>query len=123
MVYNRRGFDTDVDEEPLLSWIVTSTQQTATGGEYEVLLDYEDNMLIIMVDHKFGSRMIDVGQTTNTGDRLFEMIQRLLSIPHNMTQPLDMHAVMVEVCEIFQMDSNGQQLLGWSTLLKLYQPD
>ena len=23
-IYNRRGFDTDVDKEPLLSWIVTT---------------------------------------------------------------------------------------------------
>ena len=94
-----------------MSWIVTTTQQTAAGGEYTVLLDYEDNMLITMVDHTLGSRMIDVGQTTNTGDRVFEMIQRLLSIPHNMGQPLDMHAEMVEVCEIFQMISKSQTLV------------
>ena len=41
LVYNRRGFDTDLDEEPLLSWIVTTTQQTLAGGEYTVLLDYK----------------------------------------------------------------------------------
>ena len=84
LIYNKGDFDTDVAEEPLLSWIVTTTQQTAAGGEYAILFDYEDNMKIIMVDHTFGSRMIDVSQTTNTGDRVYEMIQGLLSIPHNM---------------------------------------
>ena len=63
------------------------------------------------MDHTLGSQMIDVSQTTNTGDRVFEMIQTLLSIPHNMAQPLDMYAEMVEVCEIFQMVSKSQTLL------------
>ena len=48
---------------------------------------------------------------TDTGNRVVEMIQRLLSLPHNMAQSLGMHEEMVEVCEIFQMNSKGQTLL------------
>ena len=44
----------------------------------------------------------------DTWDRLFEMIQRLFSIPHNLAQPLDMHAEMVET---FQMISKSQTLV------------
>ena len=40
---------------------MTTTQQTAAGGEYTVLLDYEVNMLNTMVDHTLGSRMIEMG--------------------------------------------------------------
>ena len=57
-----------MEEKLLLSWIVTPTEQTAAWGGYVVLLDYEDNMIVAMVDHTLGSRLIDVGRMMNGGD-------------------------------------------------------
>ena len=110
-IYNERDFDTNVEEEPLLSWVVMTTQLTVGGGEYTILIGYKDNLLVTIVDHTLGSKMINLGRMTDTGDRIFEMMKRLLSIPQSMTQPLDMHVEMVEFCEIFQMDRKGQKLL------------
>ena len=42
LIYNGRDFDTKMEEEPLLSWVVMTTQLTEDGGEYTVLIDYED---------------------------------------------------------------------------------
>ena len=75
-----------------------------------VLLDYETNMIVMMVDHTLGSRLIDVGRKTNGGEGVLEMIQRLLSISHTMAQSLGMHKEMVEICEIFQTVSKSQTL-------------
>ena len=101
LIYDKGDFDTDVEEELLLSWIVTPTQQTADGGGYVVLLDYEDIMIVTMVDHTLGSRLIDVGRMMNGGDGVLEIIQRLLSIPPQ----------MVEICAIFQTVSKSQMLV------------
>ena len=60
LIYNKRDFDTNVEEKPLLSWVVMTTQQTVSGGEYTVQIDYEDNLLVTKVDHTLGSEMIDV---------------------------------------------------------------
>ena len=105
--YNERDFETNVEEEPLLSWVVMTTQLTEAGGEYTVLIDYS---LVTIVDHTLENNMINVGRMIDTGSGIFEMIKRLLSIPKNMMQPLDMYEEMVEVCEIFQMDGEGQNL-------------
>ena len=51
--------------------------------------------------------MIDVSQTTYAGDRVYEIIQRLISIPHNKGQPLSIHAEMLEFCEIFRVISKS----------------
>ena len=91
--YNERDFETNVEEEPLLSWVVMTTQLTEAGGEYTVLIDYS---LVTIVDHTLENNMINVGRMIDTGSGIFEMIKRLLSIPKNMTQPLDMYEEMVE---------------------------
>ena len=64
--------------------------------------------------------MINVGRMKDTENRVFEMIKRLHSIPKNMIQPLEKHAEMVEVCEIFQMDSKGQKLLPIMILVEMF---
>ena len=45
--------------------------------------------------------MIDVGQATDAGDRVYEMIQRLISTPHNREQPMWVLAEMLEFYKIF----------------------
>ena len=49
LIYYNGDFDSEVEEKLLLSWIVTPTEQTAAGGGYVVLLDYEDNMIVAMI--------------------------------------------------------------------------
>ena len=56
-----------------------------------VLVDYEDNIITTTVDHCLGRRMIDVGQATDAGDRVYKMIRRLVSPPHNREQPMWVH--------------------------------
>ena len=34
LVYNEESIDTDMDEEPLLGWIVATTPRTAAGEEH-----------------------------------------------------------------------------------------
>ena len=43
-----------MDEEPLLGWIVATTQQAAGGGEYVALLDYGADLIITTLDHTLG---------------------------------------------------------------------
>ena len=40
--------------------------------------------------------MIDVGPATDAGDRVYKIIHRLISILHNMGQPMSIHAEMLE---------------------------
>ena len=54
LVYNEESFNTDVDEEPLLGWIVATTQQAAGGGKYVALLDYGADLIITTLDHTLG---------------------------------------------------------------------
>ena len=105
LIYNEENFGTNVDEEPLLSRIVATTQQTVTGGECSVLLDYEDNMIITMVDHTLGPQMIDECQTTDARERAYKIIQRLNLMTNNMGQPLSTHAEMLEFREILRVIS------------------
>ena len=88
LVYNEESNDTDVDEEPLLGWIVATTPQTAAEEEHVVLLDYEDDMIITMLDHTLGCQMINVGQEIYAGDRFYKISQRLISISHIKGQPI-----------------------------------
>ena len=71
-----------------MGWIVATTPQTAVGGEYVVLMDYRDNIILATLDHSLGSRMIGVGHATDVGDRVYEMIQRLILAPHNREQQM-----------------------------------
>ena len=87
-----KGESLDTHEEPLLGWIIAATKQTAVGGEYVVLVDYEDNIITTTVDHCLGRRMIDVGQATDAGDRVYKMIQRLVLPPHNREQLMWVHS-------------------------------
>ena len=75
LVYNDESFATDTDEGPLLGWIVATTPQTASGGEYVALLDYNEDLTITMLEHRLGHQMIDVGHATNTGDKVCEIVQ------------------------------------------------
>ena len=69
------------------------------------MLDYEDDMIITMLDHTLGRQMIDVGQATDAGDRVYKIIQRLISTPHNKGQPMSANAEMLEFYEIFRVMS------------------
>ena len=82
-----KGESLDIQEEPWLGWIITTTRQTAEGGEYVVLENYEDGIITTTWDQDLGREMIDVGQATDAGDRIHGMIQRLTSPPHNEEQP------------------------------------
>ena len=61
------------------------------------------------VDHTLGNKMVNVGRMINTVSGIFEIINRLLSIPKT-KKPLDMYEEMVEICQIWKMDTEGQQL-------------
>ena len=41
-----------------MSWVVMTTQLTVAGGEYTVLIYYEDSLLVTTVDHTLGSTII-----------------------------------------------------------------
>ena len=61
------------------------------------------------VDHTLGNKMVNVGRMINTVSGIFEIINRLLSIPKT-KKTLDMYEEMVEICQIWKMDTEGQQL-------------
>ena len=102
-----KGESLDTQDEPLLGWIFAKTQQTAFGGKYVVLVDYGDNIITTTLDHSLGRKMIDVGQTTDAGDRVHEMIRRLVSPLHNREQTMWVHADMLEFYKIFKTISKG----------------
>ena len=90
-----KGESLDIHSKPLLGWIIATTRRTVEGGEYVVLVDYEDNIITTTVDHCLGRRMVDVGQARDAGDRVYEMIRRLVSPPHNREQPMWVHTEML----------------------------
>ena len=90
-----KGESPDTQKKTSLGRIMAATQQTAVGGEYVVLVDYKDNIITTTVDHCLGRRMIDVGQATDAGDRVYKMIQRLVSPPHNREQLMWVHTEML----------------------------
>ena len=79
------------------------------------LLDYKEDSTVTVLDHALGRQMIDVGQATNTRDRVCKIVQQLrsatmaTSIPHNNEkhQPMGVHAEMSEFYEIFRVISKG----------------
>ena len=50
-----------------MSWVVTTTQVTEAGGEFTVLIDYEDESLVITVDNTSGNNMVNMGRMIDTG--------------------------------------------------------
>ena len=70
-------------------------------------MDYENNVITTMLVRNLGRRMIDVGQETDAGDRVYEMIRRLVLTPHSREQPMWVHTEMLQFYEIFRVISKG----------------